>query len=328
MNRNRSRLLLSLITTLGLALASTGAFAQATRTWVSGVGDDANPCSRTAPCKTFAGAISKTAAGGTINVLDPGGYGSVTITKSITIDGGNNGTSGTLVIGTSGIVISAGAADVVTIRNLTIETPFGQPSASGISFVAGGSLNLQNVEIRGFGSRGVSFTPSGLSTLYIVDSHIHDNATANLVSPVAGSGGVYVSPSTPAAIANATIRDSMIHNNFGFGVRATDRSLLAISDSSIAGNFNHGLIAVGPNDFVQATVENTTITGNGANPGTTGAGIYSTGVNSLVLVSGSTITNNEVGLQSANGAQLHSFGNNSVAGNDVNGAPTATIPQM
>ena len=65
------------------------ASAQATRTWISGVGDDANPCSRTAPCKTFAGAISKTAEGGEINALDPGGYGAVTITKSITIDGGS-----------------------------------------------------------------------------------------------------------------------------------------------------------------------------------------------------------------------------------------------
>jgi hypothetical protein len=61
--------------------------AQATRTWVSGVGDDANPCSRTAPCKTFAGAISKTAPCGEISVLDPGGFGAVTITKSITING-------------------------------------------------------------------------------------------------------------------------------------------------------------------------------------------------------------------------------------------------
>jgi len=72
-----------------LLLGSTLLNAQATRTWVSGVGDDANPCSRTAPCKTFAGAISKTAEGGEINALDPGGYGAVTITKSITIDGGS-----------------------------------------------------------------------------------------------------------------------------------------------------------------------------------------------------------------------------------------------
>jgi hypothetical protein len=67
-------------------LIADPAYAQASRTWVSGVGDDANPCSRTAPCKTFAGAISKTAVNGEINCLDPGGFGAVTITKSITID--------------------------------------------------------------------------------------------------------------------------------------------------------------------------------------------------------------------------------------------------
>jgi hypothetical protein len=89
--------------------------AQATRTWVSGVGDDANPCSRTAPCKTFAGAISKTAAAGQINVIDPGGFGTVTITKSIVIDG-TPALAGVLASGTNGIVINAGASDIVTLR--------------------------------------------------------------------------------------------------------------------------------------------------------------------------------------------------------------------
>src|SRR4051795_2771779 len=98
--------------------APTGAYAQATRTWVSGVGDDANPCSRTAPCKTFAGAISKTAAGGEIDVIDPGGFGTVTITKSITIDGA--GTMGSILASlTNGVVVNdtTGAA-IVTLRNL------------------------------------------------------------------------------------------------------------------------------------------------------------------------------------------------------------------
>src|SRR5437867_9427866 len=93
--------------------------AQATRTWVSGVGDDANPCSRTAPCKTFAGAISKTAAKGEINALDPGGFGGVTITKAITIDGGGH-IAGVLVSGTNGIVVNAGVNDVITLRGLDI----------------------------------------------------------------------------------------------------------------------------------------------------------------------------------------------------------------
>src|SRR5271168_2938804 len=99
-----------------LAFAATPASAQATRTWVSGVGDDANPCSRTAPCKTFAGAISKTATGGEIDALDPGGFGALTITKSITIDGGP-GIAGVLVSGTNGFTVNAGTSAVVTLRN-------------------------------------------------------------------------------------------------------------------------------------------------------------------------------------------------------------------
>ena len=92
--------------------------AQASRTWVSGVGDDANPCSRTAPCKTFAGAISKTAAGGEIDALDPAGYGALTITKAITIDGGGGQVASVLVSGTNGIVVQAGPSDQVILRNL------------------------------------------------------------------------------------------------------------------------------------------------------------------------------------------------------------------
>src|SRR5215510_14419325 len=102
---------------LGLTISSV-AQAQALRTWVSGVGDDANPCSRTAPCKTFAGAISKTAAGGEIDALGPAGYGALTITKAITIDGGGGQVASVLEAGTNGIVVQAGANDVVILRNL------------------------------------------------------------------------------------------------------------------------------------------------------------------------------------------------------------------
>src|SRR5476649_1060438 len=106
-------------------LASAPASAQATRTWVSGVGDDVNPCSRTAPCKTFAGAISKTAAGGEISVLDPGGFGAVTITKAMTLDG--DGTLGSILNAGSvnGIVVNAGTSDQVYIRSLSINGTVG-----------------------------------------------------------------------------------------------------------------------------------------------------------------------------------------------------------
>src|SRR5437870_9877862 len=112
----------NLLWTIAMALLffTSVAHGQATRTWVSGVGDDANPCSRTAPCKTFAGAISKTAAGGEIDALDPGGFGTVTITKSITIDGGGGQVASVLASGVNGIIVNAGMNDVVILRNLRI----------------------------------------------------------------------------------------------------------------------------------------------------------------------------------------------------------------
>ena len=116
--------------------------AQVTRTWVSGVGDDANPCSRVAPCKTFAGAISKTAPGGEIDCLDPGGFGAVTITKSITIDCGAGQVGSILAAGTNGINVSAPTTDIVRIRNLSIQ---------GITTGSTGILGLTPATRQAFG---------------------------------------------------------------------------------------------------------------------------------------------------------------------------------
>ena len=127
--------------------------AQASRTWVSGVGDDANPCSRTAPCKTFAGAISKTAAGGEIDALDPAGYGALTITKAITLDGGGGQVASVLVSGTNGIVVQAGPSDVVIIRNLRINGI--GTGINGIRWLSGKALTVENCDIFGFTTNGI-----------------------------------------------------------------------------------------------------------------------------------------------------------------------------
>src|SRR5476649_2486273 len=145
------RLGLIVLSAAFLALGAQSASAQATRTWVSGVGDDANPCSRTAPCKTFAGAISKTAAGGEISVLDPGGFGAVTITKSISLVNDQSGEAGILASGTNGITVNAGPNDIVNLLCLfIIGPPPTTPGLNGVRFLAGKTLNIQNSVIKNF----------------------------------------------------------------------------------------------------------------------------------------------------------------------------------
>src|SRR5262245_34601026 len=154
----RKSSLLTIIMACFIALmCGTSARAQASRTWVSGLGDDANPCSRTAPCKTFAGAISKTIAGGEIDALDPGGFGAVTITKAITIDGGGQIAS-VLASGTNGIVVQAGTNDVVTLRNLQLNgiRASGNGGLNGVLFLSGNALHVDNCNIFGFTQNAIN----------------------------------------------------------------------------------------------------------------------------------------------------------------------------
>src|SRR6266542_4763492 len=150
-------------------------FAQAqSRTWVSGVGDDLNPCSRTAPCKTFAGAISKTATGGIINCLDPGGFGAVTITKSITIDCTAT-FAGVLAALTNGINVN-GAGIVIILRGLAIEGV--GTGLIGINNIQSASLQVEKCKIFGFQSgtaQGIRHVPSAGGNLFVTDTVLSQN---------------------------------------------------------------------------------------------------------------------------------------------------------
>ena len=160
------------------------AFGQATRTWVSGVGDDANPCSRTAPCKTFAGAISKTANGGEINCLDPGGFGGVTITKSLTIKC-HYTEGGVLVSGTNAIVINATATDRITLKGLDINGigTGAQTSLTGVKVLSAGIVHLIDNEIYRF-KAGVVVAPTSNGTRVLMkDNHIHNNGIGAILAP-------------------------------------------------------------------------------------------------------------------------------------------------
>jgi hypothetical protein len=209
------------LTLFVICLVSSTAQAQATRTWVSGVGDDANPCARTAPCKTFAGAISKTAPGGEIDALDPGGFGAVTITKGITIDGGGGQVASVLVSGTNGIVVNAGPTDVVTLRNLRIN---GIGSGlNGIRYLAGAALHVENCNIFGFTQDGINVaTTAANASLFVNDTFLTNNGNGIQIAPSAGN-----------------VRSMLVHawaqGNSGFGFLLNSGAGLtgtAIEDSS------------------------------------------------------------------------------------------------
>src|SRR5437763_1289223 len=174
-----------------------------TRTWVSGVGDDLNPCSRTAPCKTFAGAISKTAAAGEINALDSGGFGSVTITKSITIEGGGN-IAGVLASLVNGIIINAGTGDTVALRNLDINGAGN--GLIGIKILQAKNVIIDNCQIYGFrtagstNGRGISdertANQSPAAQLFINNCFIRDNLSGiGITGASAASTRVFIDQS-------------------------------------------------------------------------------------------------------------------------------------
>lgn len=309
------------VAVIGLFLLSGEALAQATRTWVSGVGDDANPCSRTAPCKTFAGAISKTAAGGEINALDPGGYGAVTITKSMTILSEAN-EAGVLVSGTNGIIVNAGASDVVVLRGLDIEGL--GTGLNGVRFLAGAALTVDNCQIRNFSGSpgsGISFEPAGTASLFVTNSNISHNGIG-----VAGSG-IRIAP-TGSGNAQVTIAGNNINDNvngiFADSNSTTGTITMAVSGGSLSGNEGNGLaLRATTGASNQAMVDGTTVANNGT--GATGAGLRVTGASAVLRISNANLTGNSVGLVSVSGGSLLSYGSNHVDGNSSDGAPTGTI---
>jgi hypothetical protein len=200
---------------LALALAAiftimaTPASAQATRTWISGVGDDVNPCSRTAPCKTWQGAIAKTAANGEINCLDSGGFGGVTITKAITLRC-IGVEAGVLVAATNGITINAGTGDKVVIEGLDIEglASIGG-SINGINIVQARDVLVRHTSIRGFtgagNGNGILVSSGSQVSLTVEDSVIFNNNIGILVNSAGGNGAARVFDSQIVANAVAGI---------------------------------------------------------------------------------------------------------------------------
>jgi hypothetical protein len=227
---------------------TTSAVQGQNRTWVSGVGDDMNPCSRTAPCKTFAGAISKTLKDGEISVLDPGGYGSVTITKSIYINGTHGAGYGSITSPlVNGIIINiTDATDVrkaVRLRALDINGV--STGINGVSILAANNVHIEDCVIDGFTGNGtttgigIRVAATNNMNLYVTGTEVHKTIT-----------GLRVTTSTGFAVAN--IVDSRFNNNTT-GLEASTNGVVTIKDSVVARNSGDGLRASSAtNSFVIA----------------------------------------------------------------------------
>ncbi len=286
--------------------------AQATRTWVSGVGDDANPCSRTAPCKTFAGAISKTADGGEIDCVDSGGFGTVTITKSITIDGAGV-LAGILAAGTNGVNVNdsgsgAPQTKIVRLRNLSINGA--GTGINGVNITSARAVYIESCVITGFKA---------------------SNATT--------SDGIEINFTAGSGTFNVSVKDTIIENNSGDGIRqsTTVGTLNCYYDNLvIAGNLK-GLEALGgTGNLSRSVVDNNSTEGvsvaNGAVVNASSNQVTSNGNGFNAIAGTIRLGNNNIFRNLSNAfagaGTFVTFGNNNVAGNTGNEAlPGATAPK-
>jgi hypothetical protein len=285
---------------IALALPAS-AFGQATRTWVSGVGDDANPCSRTAPCKTFAGAISKTATNGEINCLDPGGFGGVTITKAITIKC-HYTEGGVLVSGTNAIVVNAPATANVVLRGLDINGL--TTGLNGVRILSAKSVKILDSEIYGFTGSGVDAEENhAAAKVGVYNNHIHDN----------GGSGVLVAPTTGGNV-KGELRNNIIEDN-NCGVVATT-----------FGAGGAGVVICGTSDSTSGVSARATVSAiNNHIADHLAIGILSRGNKGTVRYGANAIVHNTTGIQATDaGAQLLTWGDNYFGGNGSDGGSTGT----
>jgi len=282
-----------------LLFGASAASAQ-TRTWVSGVGNDANPCSRTAPCKTFAGAFAVTAAGGEISVLDPGGFGALTITKAITING--DGTlAGTLASFVNGITVNAGVNDKVVIRNISING--GGTGLSGIRYLAGKHVTVENVSISGFTNRGIEVALTANGTLTVKDTNINNTGTGIRATTTVGAALV--------SLDNVNIESSTV------GLEALANSRFTITNSVITRNSQHGVLANASTAIIN--LESSQVSFNDL------AGINAAVSGSRIRISNNEICNNTTGVTFVAGATVESGNDNRIDGNNATTAPNGLV---
>jgi len=270
-----------------------------TRTYVSGKGNDNNPCSVSQPCGTLKAALALTLPGGEIFVLDSANYGAVTISQAVSITAAGAG-AGILVTSGAAVVVSAGATDVVNLRGLVLDG--GQTGSTGIQFNSGAALVVQNAIVRNFSANGISFAPTGAAQLFVTDTTVSGNTNS----------GILIAPASSNSVSGVVARISASGN--GVGILASGGNVNLTMTDTVAGNNTYG---VGATSSSAVMVRNSTFSNN-----TIGV---SADQSALVRVGQSTLASNGTGWSAQNNAQLQSYGDNNLNGNTVDGTPTMTI---
>jgi hypothetical protein len=292
-----------------LAIITLGSmmYGQAPLTWVSGLGDDVNPCSRTAPCKTFAGASSKTAPGGEIDALDPGNFGSLTITQSITIDGGGGQVASIRTAGTHGIKIAAQPNDVVIIRNLRLGG-FNNPN-QGIVFQSGKHLSIENVYISGF-SNCILIVPSNSASVHILNSVVEHCDIGIFATTLNGD------------LVTVGIDNSAASFLTAFGIITSGNTRVVVNRSLIEHASLAGIsTGEGQGGGAQSTIDHCDISHNGTALATSGS-------TSVSLIADSKVAFNEVAFSAAAGGKNFTFGTNRVHSNVFLGTAPLRIKEQ
>ena len=291
------------------------------RTFVSALGTDQNPCLRLLPCRTFQTAIDRTAPGGEVDCTDTGSFGPIVITNAISIicDGAVAGVGSA----NDGVTINAGDTDVIFLSGLDISGTLS--SLSGVNFISGGSLQIINTTIRGFGQHAIEVAPGAGKqvSLYLRDVTITNNGT----SGNSATGAVDLRVGT-GGITNVLIEGAHLAYNQNSGLQADTSGVpgglinLTVRNSAFANNGTAFALRARAGDSpVRVSIDNATIIQNSV------YGIRVSGVGVSAIVSNSTITSNQTGVVSSAGS-LNSFGDNRLSGNVVDGAFTSVIARQ
>jgi hypothetical protein len=302
LSMNKRASLLTIVATIGLvATMNSPAHAQNERTFVSALGNDGNNCRRPTPCRTFAAAYAVTNAGGEIDVLDPAGYGPLTITSAISIINDGVGTAALIPPpGGTGITINAGVNDAVHLRGLTID---GQGTGqTGIRFNTGASLTVENCIIRHVSFNAIEIFPNASSSLSVSNSLVSDNGNIGIDVAPTGSGTV------SAVFNQVQIRNNGSYGILVYGVNSTGTVKATVYDSVSAGN-DFGFYAA--TDSGKAPTTLMLFHSVAANNGN---GLLASGVGGIIRIANSMVTGNVNGWIGT----VQSYGNNSIDGNTSN----------